>query len=306
MAYLKRVNLSTGSLRFIPSFVGVFNILIVLVFLPHCLSTPTSAPISSVQTRAADAKRLHRVRPGETLYAIAWRYDLDYKRLAIVNGIDRNYRIFPGQHIVLDDQAAPATTAPRVPERSQPARAQPRQTPPSVEPRLRHTPKAVALNPTPAQSARPLSSRSEKKSTAVSQSSSVLTKKKQLIWQWPAAGKVLTNFKGSQGLHKGIDIQGKKGDSVVAAAAGEVVYAGSGLRGYGNLVIIKHSDIYLSAYAHNDQIRVREGDVVTLGQHIATIGASGTSARNRPLLHFQVRRNGKPVDPLKVLPRRKP
>jgi lipoprotein NlpD len=118
-------------------------------------------------------------------------------------------------------------------------------------------------------------------------------------WLWPAEGKVITTF--SEGNGKGIDIAGKAGDPVLAAAAGKVVYAGSGLRGYGKLVIIKHDDSFLSAYAHNRQLLVNEGQAVSKGQKIAELG--NTDA-DRPKLHFELRRQGKPVDPLKYLPNR--
>ncbi len=115
-------------------------------------------------------------------------------------------------------------------------------------------------------------------------------------WIWPAKGKVLAGFTEAT---KGIDIAGKKGAPVVAAAAGRVVYAGQGLRGYGKLVIIKHSDIWLSAYAHNDNIVVKEQQDVKRGQKIAEMGSTDT---DQVKLHFEVRRQGKPVDPARVLP----
>lgn len=118
-------------------------------------------------------------------------------------------------------------------------------------------------------------------------------------WLWPAEGKVISNF--AEGNGKGIDIAGKLGDPVIASAAGKVVYAGSGLRGYGKLVIIKHDDSFLSAYAHNQQLLVKEGQAVSRGQQIADLG--NTDA-DRPKLHFEIRRQGKPVDPLKYLPSR--
>jgi lipoprotein NlpD len=115
---------------------------------------------------------------------------------------------------------------------------------------------------------------------------------------------VITNFSSAKGGGRGIDLSGKKGDSVTAAASGTIVYAGSGLRGYGQLIIIKHSDRYLSAYAHNSRIRVKEGQKVKVGQHIADIGSSGSRA-NISKLHFEIRRNGQSVNPLTYLPKRK-
>ena len=120
-------------------------------------------------------------------------------------------------------------------------------------------------------------------------------------WGWPAQGQVVRLFHAGSSLAKGIDITAGRGSDVRAAGAGKVVYAGSGLIGYGKLVIIKNSESFLSAYADNDQILVKEGDSVRLGDRIATMGLGRD---NRPVLHFEIRYGGKPVDPLNYLPRR--
>jgi lipoprotein NlpD len=120
--------------------------------------------------------------------------------------------------------------------------------------------------------------------------------REDLDWMWPAKGKVLSPFSEAA---KGMDIAGKKGAPVLAAAAGRVVYSGSGLRGYGKLVIIKHNNIWLSAYAHNENLLVKEQQDVRKGQKIAEMGATDA---DQVKLHFEVRRQGKPVDPVKVLP----
>jgi lipoprotein NlpD len=116
---------------------------------------------------------------------------------------------------------------------------------------------------------------------------------------WPLAGKVIDKF--DEKRNKGIDISGREGDPVVAASDGSVVYSGSGLRGYGNLVIVKHNDDFISAYAHNRQILVKQGQVVKRGQRIAEVGMTDATS---PKLHFEIRRGGKPVDPLQYLPPR--
>jgi lipoprotein NlpD len=116
-------------------------------------------------------------------------------------------------------------------------------------------------------------------------------------WGWPTQGKILAGF--SEASNKGLDIAGKPGDPVIASAPGRVVYSGSGLRGYGKLVIIKHNKTYLSAYAHNKDIFVKEGQNVLKGQKIAEIGNTDTDV---PKLHFEIRKLGKPVDPAKYLP----
>ncbi|PHM35715.1 lipoprotein NlpD [Xenorhabdus innexi] len=120
-------------------------------------------------------------------------------------------------------------------------------------------------------------------------------------WRWPAEGKILEGFSDSQGGNKGIDIAGNRGQPVFATASGKVVYAGNALRGYGNLIIIKHDDDYLSAYAHNDTMLVREQQDVQAGQKIATMGSTGTSSVR---LHFEIRYKGKSVNPLRYLPQR--
>ncbi len=118
-------------------------------------------------------------------------------------------------------------------------------------------------------------------------------------WRWPAVGEVTRGF--STSVHKGIDIAGEKGDPVVAVAPGKVVYAGAGIVGYGEMLIIKHNELYLSAYGHNEALLAAEGDVVEAGQTIAKKGSSGT---DKVKLHFEIRKEGKPIDPLRVLPKR--
>lgn len=119
-----------------------------------------------------------------------------------------------------------------------------------------------------------------------------------VTWQWPVRGRILRGFNPRR-RSKGLDIAAAPGTPVRAAAAGRVVYQGSGLRGYGRLIIIKHDENFLSAYAHNEKVLVRQGQRVHRGQHIATVGRSGT---DRPKLHFEIRRHGQPVDPLRYLP----
>jgi lipoprotein NlpD len=123
-----------------------------------------------------------------------------------------------------------------------------------------------------------------------------------LTWQWPATGSLIGRFAtGRATSNKGIDIAGEAGDPVRAAAAGSVVYSGSGLLGYGQLVIIKHNDQFLSAYAHNRRLLVKEGDQIKAGEKIAEMGSSGAE---KVKLHFEIRRSGKPVNPETYLPKR--
>lgn len=138
-------------------------------------------------------------------------------------------------------------------------------------------------------------------STTQSTASSTSTSSPISLWRWPTDGKVIENFSGAEGGNKGIDIAGSKGQAIVATADGRVVYAGNALRGYGNLIIIKHNDDYLSAYAHNDTMLVKEQQDIKAGQKIATMGSTGTSSTR---LHFEIRYKGKSVNPLQYLPQR--
>lgn len=131
--------------------------------------------------------------------------------------------------------------------------------------------------------------------------SSTTTSSPITTWRWPTEGKVIDNFSATEGGNKGVDISGSKGQAITATADGRVVYAGNALRGYGNLIIIKHNDDYLSAYAHNDTMLVREQQEVKAGQKIATMGSTGTSSTR---LHFEIRYKGKSVNPLRYLPQR--
>ncbi|MBX2858883.1 MAG: peptidoglycan DD-metalloendopeptidase family protein [Cellvibrionaceae bacterium] len=225
------------------------------------------------------------------MYRIAQRYNLDYRSLAQVNGINSRYEIYPGQQLKLSGvalkrawQQSPAIyVAP--PVRSNPP--QPIYT--GVNPSRPTYPVAVAA----------FGSNSSKKTTATAAGRtnwSPLTTPGS--WDWPTNGQLVRDFRGSGSLHKGIDIRGKLGEPVRAAAAGKVVYAGDGLRSYGNLVIVKHDDKFLSAYAHNRRILVTEGVTVAQGQRIAEMGSSGTDSVK---LHFEIRYDGNPVDPLQYL-----
>jgi lipoprotein NlpD len=125
------------------------------------------------------------------------------------------------------------------------------------------------------------------------------TSKPVSSWKWPAKGRVVNKFSSGEQGNKGIDIAGQRGQAVVSTASGSVVYSGSALRGYGNLIIVKHNDDYLSAYAHNDKLLVTEGQTVSAGQKIATMGSSGTS---QVMLHFEIRYQGNSVNPERYLP----
>ena len=160
-------------------------------------------------------------------------------------------------------------------------------------------PEAKEIKPVPETKPLPAGTKPEAKNDVKPDAKAGSVQKAGPDWSWPAEGKVLKAFDGNGS--KGVDIAGKVGDSVLAAGGGKVVYAGAGIRGYGKLVIIKHDSQFLSAYANNSQILVKEGQAVTKGQKIAKVGKV---EGGEPLLHFEIRRNGKPTDPIKFLPAR--
>ena len=203
----------------------------------------------------------YRVQRGDTLYAIAWQSGVDHRAIARWNGLRPPYRIYAGQTLRLK----PPKSTRKLPPPQSVAKKTPTQKP--VQER-RSKPKADRRN---------------------------------LRWSWPVKGKVVARFKPADPLRSGIKIAGSSGKQIRSAESGKVVYSGSGLIGYGRLIIVKHNDKFLSAYGHNRKILVAEGEQVTKGQKIAEMG---TSNSGDPVLHFEIRRDGKPVDPLRLLPRR--
>ena len=140
-----------------------------------------------------------------------------------------------------------------------------------------------------------------KKKTGSTKTTKANTTNQRLTWRWPTKGKLISTYSKNAAGRKGINISGQSGQKIIAAASGKVVYSGNGLPRYGNLLIIKHNEVYLSAYAHNKTLLVKEGQYVKSGQRIATLGRTGTQKNQ---LHFEIRRNGKPVDPLRFLPKK--
>jgi lipoprotein NlpD len=204
---------------------------------------------------------VHIVLPGDTLYAIAWRYLHDYRDLALWNNIKSPYLIYPGQRISLKPVVRPVAE-----KTGKPAKQEIIRHTEITGDRKQHLPGNNRADTT------------------------------EPDWRWPTPGKIVTIK--SPTLEKGANITGKEGQAVMAAAAGEVVYSGSGLLGYGKLIIIKHNETYLSAYAHNKEILTREGNTVSRGEKIATMG----TMNGMPILHFEIRKDSKPVDPLRYLP----
>lgn len=247
-------------------------IVTLITILSGCISAHDFVSVESKLGNSRDASGLYTVARGDTLYTIAFRYGLDYRQLASANSISPPYTIYPGQKIDLAANAK-STSAPKN----------------TAVASAKKTSKPLpAANQTQSASSIP-------SSTAPSD----LNDNAQIGWIWPANGRLISQFSTKAPVNKGVDISGALGESVLASAAGTVVYAGQGLRGYGNLVIVKHDDTFLSAYAHASRILVNEQDVVKAGQKIAEIGSTGT---DKVKLHFEIRQNGMPVNPLQYLP----
>lgn len=225
----------------------------------------------------------HVVQPGDTLYSISWRYGYDHREVAAWNSISPPYTIYVGQQVLI------------IPPYQATPREAPRRSPTHVAKSSAKTSAAVSqaavIDRSPSPSAikklRKPETRNERRPNT------------KIDWRWPVKGALRSTF-GPNAGRKGLDIAGKLGQPVLAAAGGKVVYSGNGLIGYGNLVIIKHDAHYLSAYGHNRRLLVKEGSEVKQGQKIAEMGDSG---KEGVVLHFEIRRDGKPVNPLRYLPR---
>jgi lipoprotein NlpD len=248
----------------------------------------TSVPRSPAQIRrspASSRESHYVVKRGDTLYSIAWQHGLSYQQLAAVNNIRYPYTIYTGQRLQLQPAGS---VRPEAPTQEKAPRTRP------LPPRTT-VPKATPLpEPRTKQAAVPAT---QKKTPPVRTTAEAVSYDGR--WVWPTRGRILRSYHSSGRGKKGIDIGGHDGQPVKAAANGKVVYAGSGLVGYGRLIIIKHNENLLSAYGHNSKLLVSEGDQVKAGQQIAEMGSSGT---NRTGLYFEVRKDGKPVNPLHYLP----
>lgn len=237
------------------------------------------------------------VARGDTLYGIAFRHGLDYRDVAVWNGIRSPYTIHPGQRIRL---APPGGRVPAVATAPQPAR--PTTTPPATTPARPATPSSSPTTSTGTAVAPVTSPPAAPPSTPPApQPQTPAVPAGPVRWQWPAQGQIIGRFVAGDATRQGVQIAGNAGDPVRAAGDGVVVYSGAGLVGYGELVIIKHTDEWLSAYGHNRRRLVNEGQTVRAGEQIAELGRTGAS---RDMLHFEIRRNGRPVDPLPLLPAR--
>jgi lipoprotein NlpD len=255
-------------------------------------SSAARAPVGDYSERPRWNPGVHTVRAGETLYSIAWQYGYDYQSLARWNGIRAPYTIRVGQRLRVKP---PARSTP-------PPGPPPARTRSSSRPAAPVASRSASAKPAPqAPASRPTAASPVARAPAPKPSSAEAKSAGPLRWRWPVEGPLVRRFKAAEPGKKGINIAGRIGQPVRAAAPGTVVYAGSGLVGYGRLIIVKHNKQYLSAYGHNQKLIATEGMEVEAGQVIAHMGNSGT---NRTQLHFEIRRDGKPVDPLRYLPKR--
>ena len=240
---------------------------IAVFFLAACSSSVVRETSSSSASQRIVSKPKYgatvRVQRGDTLYGVAFRNGIDFRDLATWNGIGAPYTIYPGQSIRLYPSNGKNVAA---------TGASP----------------ATTVRPKPPAPTRPVATQAAPASSGVS-------------WRWPADGAVIGRFAAGDATKQGVDIAGSSGQSVRAAGDGVVVYSGGGLVGYGELVIVKHNEAWLSAYGHNRTRLVNEGQNVKAGQQIAELGRSGAA---RDMLHFEIRYNGKPVDPQLYLPKR--
>ncbi len=307
-----------------------------LLVLSGCTTYSVRAPIGDRTQSPVRTPDTHHVRRGDTLYSIAFLYGVSVEELADWNQLRAPFTIYRGQELRLRPAAVKVRTPPpraASPHASQP---KPRQvssqaasgSAPVLRPALpaagaapvvgsvpkiaapsapKRAPVAPLTPPETARAPRPAapSAVAPKVPPAdVEQTVAVPARaesNQQVFWSWPAEGGLLRRYDPDRAAKKGIDIGGTSGDAVRAAAAGKVVYAGSGLSGYGRLIIIKHNNDFLSAYAHNRKLIAREGQWVNKGEVIAQMGSSGT---DRTQLHFEIRKHGRPVDPLRYLPSR--
>ncbi|MBA3535894.1 MAG: peptidoglycan DD-metalloendopeptidase family protein [Tatlockia sp.] len=241
-------------------------VLILILLGAGCGTSSRLAPVVELHWQPLNAQqRMHTVRRGETLYAIAFRYDIDYRQLAAINHIHSPYGLHVGQILQVKAGRAANIRPKRLIARNQKVY---KYSLPKRVPQYYTTPKRINSAPT---------TRGQ--------------------WLWPVNGRVAANFVPQQGK-KGIDIAGVKGEKIHATANGIVAYAGSGLSGYGNLIIVKHNDQLLTAYGNNSRNLVKEGQKVKAGQTIAEIGVID---RRYWGVHFEIRKDGKPVNPLNYL-----
>ena len=283
----------------------------------------TNAPDYSQIQKGSYKGNTYKVNKGDTMFLIAYLTGMDVKDLASMNNMKEPYSLSVGQTLKISNCSTKTiTTTVPVKTTASAAPAAP------AEPEVTYTPGAngtqigsdgTVIGPiksgvatggasTPAFTnntpSTPVTTTTQVETTTNDtpiNANVVAPVASNVAWQWPTQGNVIQGFSNSDGGNKGVDISGSRGQAIKAAASGRVVYAGNALRGYGNLIIIKHNDDFLSAYAHNDKILVSDQQEVKAGQEIAKMGSTGTNAVK---LHFEIRYKGKSVDPVRYLPRR--
>lgn len=246
-------------------------LVIILMQLSGCSLVDDFVAMEEKYAFANERPDSYTVRAGDTLYSIAWELGLDNVELAQRNRINAPYLIFPGQVLRLSGPLPQVTSRSNSPVKKSTVSNNNTKNPAKLPAKKSHITPKTKVN------------------------------SRQMQWSWPTDGRVIERFSTKKPVNKGIDIAGRLGDSVSAAAAGSVVYAGTGLRGYGKLVIIRHNDQFLSAYAHTSKILVEEGELVKVRQKIAEIGSTGSSDTR---LHFEIRMDGQPINPMRFLPPR--
>jgi murein DD-endopeptidase MepM/ murein hydrolase activator NlpD len=261
---------------------------------PSTLGTlPTNSAVPTVAPAATGGTFTHTIASGESLYTIARRYDVTTQALVLANGLSSPDKIVVGQKVIIPGRAdllATKAPAPVQVASTNPASAPLQQTLPTAAPNTLQT--AATPAPTPQQAAPAPAPTQVANVPAAEPAMSGNTK-----FRWPVSGRVLTDFAASRGT--GINIEASEGSAIKAAENGTVIYVGSGVEGYGNLILIRHPNGYVSAYAHLKSMSVAKGANVSRGD---TIGAAGmTGSVTQPQLHFELRKGATPVDPMPLL-----
>lgn len=267
------------------------------------------APVESLSPHLSKHSKGHlksdsyKVKKGDTLYSISWAAGKDFVEIAKINQLDKSYTIYPGQILYLTQPPiVNQSNTKTLGGYSSALKSQKSNNSHEKQSNNNNLQKSASQKKTLDQKAKPAYSAT---STQQNINPSIVAPTSTLPdsvsqWQWPVRGKLVGTYSANEQGNKGIKIAGQRGDIIKAAADGRVVYAGSALRGYGNLVIIKHSEDYLSAYAHTDQILVEEKQHVLAGQTVAKMGSTGT---DQVMLRFEIRYHGQSVNPLNYLPK---
>jgi lipoprotein NlpD len=283
----------------------VYYALFFLIFINACSSRHTPAPVVSLYAATPLTHSLkdtinqaeYTVKQGDTLYSIAWRANTDVRQIITLNEIKSPYYIFPKQKLFLSAKAATSIKQGKIKTSTNKTSSKEsnKSSKDSSKKTVTYSKKAVATTKKQAYGENVSTQKTSKKITEKN-----IYPNEVAQWSWPSKGKVIARFSTAQNGNKGIDITGHRGDKIIASADGKVVYAGQALRGYGKLIIVKHSEDYLSAYAHNDVLLVKEQQSVKAGDVIAKMGSTDAQ---RVMLHFEIRYRGKSVNPIKYLPK---